>query len=167
MNRPRKIEILSRRKLADLLTYKDFISSIAIIEIKNHWYEDELSLSGVKAHLELVFNDVSDPDGGAMTREQAKEIVAFVRSLEETTPIYVSCMGGISRSPAVAAAIVFSEGYDDWYIWRSICYSPSSWCYTLLLEAFGVDKSDVMEKVELNRGLQKWVCFDSSNLVKY
>ena len=153
MNRPRKIEILSRRKLADILAYKDFISSIAIIEIKDYWYEDGLCLSGVKAHLELVFNDISDPEEGAMTREHAKEIAAFVRSLEDATPIYVSCMGGISRSPAVAAAIVFSEGYDDWYIWRSFRYSPSNWCYTLVLEAFGMDKSSVSEKVEVNRGL--------------
>ena len=155
MNRPRKIEILSRRKLADMLVYKDFISSIAVIEIKDFWYEDELCLSGVKAHLELVFNDISDPSEGAMTREQAKEIAVFVRSLEKATPVYVSCMGGISRSSAVAAAIVFAEGYDDWYIWRSFRYSPNSWCYTLVLEAFGEDKSCVSEKVEANRGLHK------------
>ena len=124
MNRPRKIEILSRRKLADLLVYKDFISSIAVIEIKDFWYEDELCLSGVKAHLELVFDDIRGPEEfdyirgpeTAMSAEQAKEIATFVRSLERTTPIYVSCMGGISRSPAVAATIVFAEGYADWYM---------------------------------------------------
>ena len=58
----------------------------------------------------LYFDDVDEGFPNAMTPEQAKQIVEFVR-IEDNRPIIVHCTAGISRSGAVGEVL-------NWYFNR-------------------------------------------------
>ena len=60
--------------------------------------------------LVLYFDDVDEGQPHAMTPEQAKQIVDFVR-IEDPRPIFVHCTAGISRSGAVGEVL-------NWYFNR-------------------------------------------------
>ena len=58
----------------------------------------------------LYFDDVDEGFSNAMTPEQAKQIVDFIR-IEDDRPIIVHCTAGISRSGAVGEVL-------NWYLNR-------------------------------------------------
>ena len=64
----------------------------------------------------LYFDDVDEGFPNAMTPEQAREIVNFVR-LEDNRPIIVHCTAGISRSGAVGEVL-------NWYFNRYLEDNP-------------------------------------------
>ena len=67
-----------------------------------------------------------------MTPEQAKRIAAFVRKMPEPV-LLIHCEAGVSRSPAVAAAVAkFLFGDDQEWFDR---FYPNRWVYRLTLEA--------------------------------
>lgn len=71
-----------------------------------------------------------------MSDEQAKQIVDFVEKYSDYV-IIVHCDAGISRSSAVAAAILKHYTGDDSRIFDSRWYAPNMWCYYKVLKAFG------------------------------
>jgi len=92
-----------------------------------------------KAILRLQFHDKSGPRAAAsgktaMTPEQARSIIAFVREhLAEVQLIICQCEAGISRSAAVAAALSrILQGEDSFFFTH---YAPNDWIYHTLLEA--------------------------------
>ena len=70
-----------------------------------------------------------------MSSDEAKAIVDFVERNKDKY-IIVHCDAGISRSSAVAAAILKYYTGDDSRIFDSRRYSPNMWCYRKVLEAF-------------------------------
>ena len=64
----------------------------------------------------LYFDDVDEGFPHAMTPEQAKQIVDFVR-IEDDRPIIVHCTAGISRSGAVGEVL-------NWYFNRYLKDNP-------------------------------------------
>ena len=70
-----------------------------------------------------------------MTDEDAKKIVAFVEKYKDKRTL-VHCDAGISRSSAVAAAILKHYTGDDSMIFDSRWYNPNRWVYRKVLEAF-------------------------------
>jgi predicted protein tyrosine phosphatase len=68
-----------------------------------------------------------------MTRDNARAIWDFVlRYRDHVETIVVHCEQGMSRSPAVAAAICRALGGDDGQFFQQ--YSPNQYVYGLLLE---------------------------------
>jgi predicted protein tyrosine phosphatase len=68
-----------------------------------------------------------------MTREQAKQICEFVRKWDgHVGSVVVHCEQGMSRSPAVAAAISKCLGLDERSFYRQ--YQPNRHVYRLVLE---------------------------------
>jgi predicted protein tyrosine phosphatase len=66
--------------------------------------------------------------------EQAKQILDFIgENWDKVEAFLVHCEAGISRSPAIAAAITKIAGGDDAYYFRH--YSPNRYVYKTLLEA--------------------------------
>ena len=69
--------------------------------------------------LVLYFDDVDEGQPHAMTPEQAKRIVDFVR-IEDPRPIFVHCTAGISRSGAVGEVL-------NWYFNRYLEDEPGDY----------------------------------------
>ncbi|HEY3449460.1 MAG TPA: hypothetical protein VGK67_24105 [Myxococcales bacterium] len=71
-----------------------------------------------------------------MTLQDAKVIWAFVDKHKAAVPVLVvHCEMGMSRSPAVAAAITRGLGGDDDHFFRE--YLPNRFVYDLMLKARG------------------------------
>lgn len=100
----------------------------------------------VVAILELSFMDSDKPGDNdvygnpttiddLMSDDDAQRVVAFVEKYKDKR-ILVHCDAGISRSSAVAAAILKHYTGDDSMIFDSRWYNPNRWVYRKVLEAF-------------------------------
>jgi predicted protein tyrosine phosphatase len=88
-----------------------------------------------KARLNLSFADVgSKTANGAITPEQAKQIVDFVRdNADEDTLVMINCMAGVSRSAGVAAALTKLALKTDQRFFKR--YTPNMLVYRAVLDA--------------------------------
>ena len=73
-----------------------------------------------------------DEDTGLRIKKFADEI------MDKADALIVCCSAGISRSSAVAAAIIRGNGGDDGFIWDDCRYSPNTLCYERVLVAYGI-----------------------------
>jgi predicted protein tyrosine phosphatase len=94
--------------------------------------------------LRLSFADVEEPERDTMLvlfdAEHARAIHDFVVAHRaHVERILVHCDAGVSRSPAVAAAITRALGGDDADLFTR--YRPNRRVYRLLLAAFGQEVS--------------------------
>jgi predicted protein tyrosine phosphatase len=66
--------------------------------------------------------------------DQAKQILDFVtENWDKVDAFLIHCEAGVSRSPAIAAAITKIAGGEDTYYFRH--YSPNRYVYKTILEA--------------------------------
>ncbi|MEI8194537.1 MAG: hypothetical protein WCI73_01370 [Phycisphaerae bacterium] len=99
---------------------------------------------GLRGVLYLAFHDAEPtaameiPDDiKMMTPEQASQIWTFVdQHMAKVGVIVVHCEQGMSRSPAVAAAISKSLGLDESRFWSE--YQPNRHVYRSVLHAYAV-----------------------------
>jgi len=115
--------------------------------------------------LVLYFDDVDEGQPHAMTPEQAKRIVDFVR-IEDPRPIFVHCTAGISRSGAVGEVLNWyfnryleddQEDYQRFQIMHRDLV-PNAHVRRLLLTEFQRDHENLramMQKVRLRREAPK------------
>jgi predicted protein tyrosine phosphatase len=97
--------------------------------------------SGLRAMLQLAFDDAELTDSadvlGAvvmMTTDQANAIWAFVEQhRNDVGAVVVHCEAGVSRSPAIAAALCKGLGGNDRHFFKR--YQPNMHVYRLMLEA--------------------------------
>lgn len=102
--------------------------------------------AGLRDVLTLAFDDaepiagITLPDHVAlMTAAQAGDIVAFFRKHVETVgAVVVHCEQGMSRSPAVAAALCRCHGEDDAFFFRN--YQPNRHVYDLVLNTWAIGR---------------------------
>lgn len=96
--------------------------------------------AGLKDVLFLAFDD-AEPSAQfelpasvkLMTEAQAREVWAFVAKHQASVgTIVVHCEQGMSRSPAVAAALSRALGHDETRFWRD--FAPNRFVYELLLK---------------------------------
>jgi predicted protein tyrosine phosphatase len=93
--------------------------------------------------LHLAFDDAEPaanlqlpPEIHLMTAKQAKSVWSFVRDHQpQIGAVVVHCEQGMSRSPAVAAALAKAFGEDETRFFRD--YAPNEFVYRLLLENQG------------------------------
>jgi predicted protein tyrosine phosphatase len=116
-------------------------SSYIIISIRDP-EKQEVTIrpeAGLRGVLYLAFHD-ADPasdmalpnDKSLMTIEHANQIWQFVQKwLGKIDAVVVHCEQGISRSPAVAAALCKHYGGDETYFFRQ--YRPNRFVYELML----------------------------------
>lgn len=87
----------------------------------------DLDVYGKKADMEHMFSD-----------EQAQQVVEFVKKYPDEN-IIIHCDAGISRSSAIAAAILrYYSGNDD-AVFNSRYYCPNMWVYYKCLKAFEIE----------------------------
>ncbi len=98
--------------------------------------------SGLRDVLYLAFHD-AEPSAGfelpadiaLITSAQADEIRDFVRRHQsDADTIVVHCEQGMSRSPAVAAAISDALGLDPRRFWQM--HTPNEYVYHMVADAF-------------------------------
>lgn len=93
--------------------------------------------SWLKDILRLQFNDVEAFSALAITGEDARRICEFALAIKgRVSRLIVHCEYGVSRSAAVAAAIMKAFTGDDSPVWDSPCYEPNLTCYSLVQKAF-------------------------------
>ena len=97
--------------------------------------------AGLRAVLQLAFHD-AEPTGSPtldrqltmMSDDQAREIWRFVdRHKDAVGTVVVHCEGGISRSPAVAAALCARLGGDEAHFFQA--FQPNGHVYRLVRNA--------------------------------
>ncbi len=123
------------------------IISISTPNVDYHGLEIEpTDKNRVIAILSLEFMDADYPGDNdvygnpttisdLMSDEDAKTVVDFVEQYKDKR-ILVHCDAGISRSSAVAAAILKHYTGNDDMIFDSRWYNPNRWVYRKVLEAF-------------------------------
>jgi len=102
--------------------------------------------TALRAVLHLIFNDAEPVTGfnlpagvRLMIPAQARRILRFVdEHRDHVGAVVVQCHQGMSRSPAVAAAIARYMQLDDQKFWQE--YSPNQYVYALMLNEFKESK---------------------------
>lgn len=105
----------------------------------------------------LHFQDIIDDKRvEAFASEQAEQIVHFWKQIcdnEQIECVFVCYDAGMSRSPAIAAALMRELGQNDDCIWSDAEYDLNPLVYRRLCHAFGhpVTSSELRKKLRLNR----------------
>ena len=105
----------------------------------------------------LHFQDIIDDKRvEAFASEQAEQIVHFWKQIcddEQIECVFVCCDAGMSRSPAIAAALLREQGQNDDCIWSNAEYDPNLLVYRRLCHAFGhpVTSTELRKKLRLNK----------------
>lgn len=95
--------------------------------------------------LRLSFTDIDDINAAKqigqahylMAREQAEEVVAFVRKyVNSIETIVCQCDGGISRSSGMAAALSKILNGDDSWVFNSKEYVPNMLVYRMIINTW-------------------------------
>lgn len=163
------IDICSRNRIRDLGRANALMSNsvISIVDSNTDSLASlhELQFIHIGHLLELAFEDETDEtsDGdNLITKNQAEQILNFSYDhideiLNRHNTFYVTCEGGVSRSPAIAAAIItcLAEGYDDWFIFNNPKYCPNRYVYETILKAGGVkiNKAIIDSKFKKNEAV--------------
>lgn len=137
-----KIKALPRCELVDLIKDDCIDEPCIVIAI---WGTDEKNVFSfsrandkITDELILSFDDVEGYCTGCtpVDEVQAYKIVDFVkRNMNKTDLIYVSCAGGYSRSPAIAAALsLWLNGSDKEYF-DGKKYCPNMLVYRTILNS--------------------------------
>lgn len=122
--------VIPKNKLKDYITDKNYI----IISTTTDDTPAVVNVSEDKV-IRFTFEDIGRDDKGRIfSKEDAFAIKNFVSShLDNLEQIVCSCDAGISRSPAIAAAISYWLNGTDKPIWDNPIYRPNSFVYTTLL----------------------------------
>ena len=119
--------------------------------------EQQMQTAESERILRLCFQDITDGRcSDAFQKEHAKQIVSFFERIagkEDIDCVFVCCDAGISRSPAIAAALMREQGQNDDCIWSDAEYDPNPLVYRRLCHAFRhpVTSSELRKKLRLNR----------------
>ena len=137
-----KIKVFPRCELVDLIKDNRIDEPCIVIAIWGTDEKDVFSFSRlndkITDELILSFDDVEGYCTGCtpVDEVQAYKIVDFVkRNMNKTDLIYVSCAGGYSRSPAIAAALsLWLNGSDKEYF-DGKKYCPNMLVYRTILNS--------------------------------
>ena len=137
-----KIKVFPRCELVDLIKDNRIDEPCIVIAIWGTDEKDVFSFSRlndkITDELILSFDDVEGHCTGCtpIDEVQAYKIVDFVkRNMNKVDLIYVSCAGGYSRSPAVAAALsLWLNGSDEEYF-DGKRYCPNMLVYRIMLNS--------------------------------
>ena len=122
--------VIPKNKLKDYVTDKNYI----IISTTTDDTPAVVNVSEDKV-IRFTFEDIGRGDNGRVfSKDDAIAIKNFVSSrLDNLEQIVCSCDAGLSRSPAMAAAISYWLNGSDKAIWDNPRYTPNSHVYTTLL----------------------------------
>lgn len=132
------IQIMNRCK-AKSETFRDIAPATAIISISGRYAETPIlhRSDWLKGVLYLNFDDEDTLIETRMTEDDAEQICKFLSFIKgkEVKRLIVHCDAGVSRSAAVAAAIMKYLDGSDASIFNNHFYAPNMHCYKMTLNA--------------------------------
>jgi predicted protein tyrosine phosphatase len=126
------IKILSIKELKYYL--RSGIESASLNIIINTSYIENLTFLNdfkFKKLLILCYDDINCKSKNSFNIKHAKKIKRFLKKCNNENLI-ICCDAGISRSPAVAGAILKYNGFDESIIFNDSKYNPNKYIFELL-----------------------------------
>jgi predicted protein tyrosine phosphatase len=133
---PKALEIRSKEQAVQFECEHSW-AAISISSRLNEW--PHLSDNNRFGLLQLAFMDVSNPTrvSEVISHTQAEQILDFVdEAWDKVETFLIHCEAGLSRSPAVAAAIAYTrlgKGWDQHFFDN---YTPNMLVYWAILKAY-------------------------------
>lgn len=145
-----EIRVLSIKKAREELKGYD-VNCVKVIITSS--YEEDIKYIPQENKLRLQFDDVTKESSHAFNRSLAKEIHEFIDQIDfEKQSLYICCDSGVSRSSAIAAAILRKQKKNEDTIWENCNYHPNLLVYQKLCEEFGIGntKWNLRRKEKIN-----------------
>ena len=110
-------------------------------------YDSDISNIESDNKLILHFDDVTYVKENSFNKNFAKQINDFVKRIDfSKDKLYVCCDSGVSRSSAIAAAILRKYKADENIIWKNYNYQPNMLVYKTLCEEFNLKNYSIILK---------------------
>lgn len=130
------IQILAIKEARETLKNRDTSNVKAIIASS---YGADIEDIPTSNKLVLQFDDVTKESRTSFNANLAKEINQFMQNIDfDKQQIYICCDSGVSRSSAIAAAILRKQKQNEDVIWENCRYRPNLFVYQKLCEEFGL-----------------------------
>lgn len=134
-----KFSILSRQEAIQYSHDKNNQEAVIIISITD--VENKpvrfSSNANIIASLHLIFDDVYGDEANHMSIDDARKIINFYKDYKDiVSTCIVHCEAGISRSSAIAAALMTIDKQEDMDIFENPKYAPNKHCYYTLLNTY-------------------------------
>ena len=170
------IEICSKDRINQIIS-NSYSRNLVIVSIHDvdddpaFDVKDSKTLLKLKDSCIVAFDDVECdneyPNAKAMDMKDADKIISFATDhldeiITNSKTFYVQCTGGVSRSPAVAAALSVIMDLDDWWVFNNGKFSPNRYVYETLLNTAGVKQNKTIIDYKFNKNFQLW-----SNLIDW
>lgn len=129
-----EVRILSIKEAKEKFKNMNFDNVKLIISSS---YDEDIETISSNDKLILKFDDICTQNKNSFNSNLAYKIVRFVDSIDfEKYQLYVCCDNGVSRSSAIAAAILRKYGENEYFIWKDSTYSPNILVYKILCKEF-------------------------------
>lgn len=161
-----RMRVLSLRQAKEELKDKHS-EDVKLIIISS--YQNDIECIRKEDKIILSFEDTTIRSEKSFNSYMAKQIHEFVENIDfEKYELYVCCDSGISRSSAIAAAILRKHGEDEDIIWKNCNYHPNLLVYEELCKEFGLSNSkvDLKRKEKVNANALKMQINKARNLNK-
>jgi predicted protein tyrosine phosphatase len=100
-------------------------------------YEKNIESIKDENKLVLYFDDITTAGKNSFNRSIANKINTFVEKVDfSKDKLYICCDSGVSRSSAIAAAILRKYKRDENVIWKDYMYQPNIFVYKTLCDEF-------------------------------
>lgn len=161
-----RIQVLSIKQAKEELK-KKCTKNVKCIIVSS--YQNDIEDISKENKLILNFDDITTKNEKSFNSYMAKEIHKFLGNIDlDKYEVYVCCDSGISRSSAIAAAILRKYGEDEDVIWQNCNYHPNLFVYEELCREFGLENSKMRlkKKEKINTKALKLQINKTRNLSK-
>lgn len=116
----------------------------------------EKNIDDVKNENKLIlhFDDVTSVRNNSFNKSIAKQINTFISQIDfNKEKLYVCCDSGVSRSSAIAAAILRKYKKNENTIWKNYNFQPNILVYKILCDELNLKNYPMrlQHKVNINR----------------
>ena len=136
---------------------KQAIQELKAIDIENvkmiiaSSYNGNVDCVEDKNKLVLHFDDITTSNQNSINKDIAMQINKFVSNIDfDKERLYVCCDSGVSRSSAIAAAILRKYKKDEDIIWKNYSYQPNILVYKTLCDEFNLKNYPIRLKHKEN-----------------
>ena len=154
-----KIVVMNAKEATEF-SYNSEIPVCKIISVSNIGEYNDINRVNqqIESTLFLNFNDMEEPDFGAMTSSQAEEVIKFVEDLGDDTMLIVQCTGGKSRSAGIAAALehILNGAGSEEKIFETSNYAPNLTCYRQIMKKYYNSYNPDYEHYLIERNQLAW-----------
>lgn len=131
-----EVKVSSIKQAKEELKHAD-IANVKVIIASS--YDGNVEYVEDKNKLVLHFDDITTTNHNSINKDIAMQINSFVSNIDfKKEKLYVCCDSGVSRSSAIAAAILRKYNEDEDIIWKNYNYQPNILVYKTLCDEFNL-----------------------------